>query len=79
MSDAPERIWAQATADSNWQEPIATPIRVDHFVEYVRADLSVAEAARVLLEDESTLRFIDRPGYMPRIYDWLRALTEGGE
>ncbi len=38
MHDAPERIWAQATACDNWEEPIATPVRVPHFHEYVRAD-----------------------------------------
>lgn len=40
-NNAPERIWAQATANNNWDEPIATNIHVDHFVEYTRADLAV--------------------------------------
>lgn len=44
---APERIWAQATACENWDEPLATPRKVDHFVEYVRADLTNASPQSV--------------------------------
>ena len=45
MSEAPERIWAQATA-VGWDEPIATQVRVDHFPEYIRADIHAAEVER---------------------------------
>jgi len=58
MSDAPERIWATTaregfdTIHSEWPPDVWPP--EDHpydypVTEYVRADLSVAEAARVLL------------------------------
>lgn len=44
MTDtAPERIWAQCTACNNWNEPIASQLRVDHFHEYIRADLATRQ------------------------------------
>ena len=43
MSEAPERLWAQRTAGDNWREPIATPTRVDHFHQYIRADIHEAK------------------------------------
>lgn len=51
-----------------------TPVRLD--VWNSRADLSVAEAARVLLDDPEARRFMHRPGYAPSIHDWLNALAK---
>ncbi|MGB1214766.1 MAG: hypothetical protein ACPG4X_15480 [Pikeienuella sp.] len=44
---APERIWAMCTACQNWDEPLATPHPVDHFIEYVRATALEAAQARI--------------------------------
>ena len=43
----PDRIWAQATA-IGWDEPIATPFKVNHFPEYIRTTLA-REAANDML------------------------------
>lgn len=50
-SNAPVTLWAQCTAHQNWQDPIATNIPVDHFVQYTRTDaITLQQAAKVLLE-----------------------------
>lgn len=78
-TDAPERIWAQATACNNWDEPIATPHYVEHFIEYIRKD--VADAA-VKAENEACAKVADDWKYSADaeiIAEEIRARTEKPE
>lgn len=62
MSDntAPEHIWAQATACANWDEPLATKRRVDHFHEYVLKASSDARVAELEAERDAARAWVHR-------------------
>ncbi|WP_065325833.1 hypothetical protein [Tritonibacter mobilis] len=62
MSEAPKRLWAMCSACENWDEPIATPFKVDHFEPYVHADQITAlqaENERLRAAAEQAARYAD--------------------